>query len=176
MTTLWHRLRGQIGDMAMVAVGLIGLGVLLLAFVVQPQEARLAKLEQRAAHGMRHSPAEADMIRRGTPAAKLAGFYAYFEGTEGQVDLLAKLYGSARAAGLELRVADYRLIDTSGRLTRYEVTLPLAGTYVQLRDFLENALAEIPVLSLDQITLRRKRANEALLEADAVFTLHLLKP
>ena len=38
---------------------------------------------------------------------------------------------------------------------RYEIVLPVAGSYAQIRDFLKRALAEIPVLSVDQLTLKR---------------------
>jgi Type II secretion system (T2SS), protein M subtype b len=167
-------LLARFGGVALAALGLIAAGILFLGLVIRPQESRMALLESRLGHGARQTAA--DSTRSGTPSAKLAAFYAFFERQEGQVDWLAKLYGSARAAGLELRTADYRLIETSGRIARYEVTLPLAGSYAQLRDFLDHALEENPVLSLDQLTIRRKRVNDAMLEAEAVITIHLLKP
>ncbi|MFY9316405.1 MAG: GspMb/PilO family protein [Burkholderiales bacterium] len=114
--------------------------------------------------------------RAGAPSARLAAFYGYFDRQDGQVDWLARLYGSARGAGLDLRAADYRLVDTEGRIARYEVVLPLQGTYAQVRAFLADALEENPVLSLDQLNLRRKRANDSVLEAEAVLTVHLLRP
>ena len=39
----------------------------------------------------------------------------------------------------------------------------MCGSYAQIRDFLNRALAEIPALSLDQMTLRRDGRNEAAL-------------
>ena len=79
-------------------------------------------------------------------------------------------------AGLEMRTADYRLAATDGRLARYEITLPLTGTYAQLRSFFAEALDQNPVLSLDQLNLRRKRVNDTVIEAEASLTLHLLRP
>jgi len=52
--------------------------------------------------------------------------------------------------------------------------LPVSGSYTQIRSFLEGALAEIPVLSLDQASFRRKGTNETRIEAEIVLTFHLL--
>jgi hypothetical protein len=174
MRSAWHGLRSRLGDVALLSLGLLAGGFLFLALVIRPLESRLAQLEAKLGHGVRQ--AAADATRSGTPAAKLAAFYAYFDRQEGQVDWLAKLYGTARGAGIELRTAEYRLIETNGRITRHEATLPLSGTYAQVRGFLENALDENPVLSLDQLSFRRRRVNDTRLEADAVITIHLLTP
>jgi len=61
-------------------------------------------------------------------------------------------------------------------MERYEITLPLAGSYAQIRTFLENALIEIPVMSLDQVAFRRERASELQVQAEVRVTLHLVKP
>ena len=171
MSLYWRRLRERFGGFTLLAIGLLGTGLLVLAAVIRPLEARLERLDTRLSSDSRKA---AESTRRGTPSAKLAAYYGYFERQESQVEWLAKLYGSAQAAGLDLRTADYRRLDTDGRVVRYEVTLRLSGTYAQLRAFLENALAENPVLSLDQLSLRRKRVNDTLVEAEAVLTIHLL--
>jgi hypothetical protein len=55
---------------------------------------------------------------------------------------------------------------------RYEIMLPVSGSYPQIRDFLKRALTEIPVLSLDSISV--KRSDQAL-QAEMRLTLHLVK-
>lgn len=173
MNGRWRKLHERLGSVALLALGLLGAGLLFLAGALRPLEARLERLDAQAGSNTR---AAADSIRRGTPSAKLAAFYRYFDRQEGQVEWLAKLYAKAQASGLELRNADYRLVETNGRLARYEVTLPLAGNYAQLRTFFGQALDDNPVLSLDQLNLRRKRVNDTQLEAEAVLTIHLLVP
>ncbi len=173
MNRLWQKARSGLGDLALVSLGALATGLLFLALAIRPLEARLALLEGTL--GTRAHRTAAASIRSGTPAAKLAAFYGFFDLQEGQVDWLAKLYGSARGAGLELRSADYRLVETNGRIMRYEATLPLSGSYAQIRAFLEAALDENPVLSLDQLNIRRKRINDARVDAEAVVTIHLLK-
>lgn len=173
MSALWRKLLDRLGGVALIALGVLAAGFLFLAAAIRPLEAKLERLEARLGRDARHA---ADATRRGAPSAKLTAFYAHFDRQEGQVDWLAKLYGSARASGLDLRAADYRLVESNGRVSRYEVRLPLSGSYTQLRAFLELALDENPVLSLDQLSLRRKRVNDTLLEAEAVLTIHLLSP
>ena len=63
-----------------------------------------------------------------------------------------------------------------GRIERFEIVLPVTGTYGQLRAFLKRALGEIPVLSLDQMTLKRQSRNDAEVQAELKMTLHLVKP
>ncbi len=54
--------------------------------------------------------------------------------------------------------------------------LPVAGSYPQLREFLKRALVEIPVLSLDQLTLKRESRDDGAVRAELKMTLHLVKP
>ena len=66
--------------------------------------------------------------------------------------------------------------DKAGRIERYEIVLPVEGSYAQLRDFIGRALAEIPVLSLDQLTLKRESRTQGDVQAELRLTLHLVKP
>ena len=53
--------------------------------------------------------------------------------------------------------------------------LPVAGSYAQMRDFLARALAEIPVLSLDQISSSARTATTARVQAELRLTLHMVR-
>jgi hypothetical protein len=90
-------------------------------------------------------------------------------------DWLATLYGIGTATGVQLQSASYRSQPSEGRLVRYEIVLPVAGSYPQIREFLRRSLAEIPVLSLDQINLKRENRNAGAINAELRLTLHLLK-
>ena len=52
----------------------------------------------------------------------------------------------------------------------------MSGSYLQLRDFLRRTLTEIPVLSLDQMTLKREGRNDGAVQAELRMTLHMVKP
>jgi Tfp pilus assembly protein PilO len=102
----------------------------------------------------------------------LGAFYAHLESKDETTDALAKLYAIGTATGVSLQSGNYQSQKTAGRLERYELALPVSGSYAQIRDFLNRALAEIPTLSLDQMTLRRDGRNEAAVQAELRLTLH----
>lgn len=105
----------------------------------------------------------------------LEGFYAELRRGETTDAWLAKLYAAALASGVELRAAQYRLAESRHRIERYEIVVPVTGTYAQVRRFLNLAVVEIPVLSVDRASFRRKTVNEGRIEADIVLTLHLVR-
>ena len=112
----------------------------------------------------------------GSADAKVAAVYRFLKKEESPTDWLAKLYGIARATGIELQSASYSTHEAGGRITRYEMVLPVTGSYSQLRDFLKRATTEIPVLSVDQMNVKRESRNDATLQADLHLTLHMVQP
>jgi hypothetical protein len=165
-------LRNSLGASGLAALALLAAGLLFLVFVLNPLEARNADLSARmtgnSPNGLSFQPNAA--------GAQLEDFYAFFDNNEDTTDSLAKLHAIAKSVGVEMRTAEYRMRSTGTRLTRYELALPLAGSYSQVRAFLANALQEIPTLSLDQLSLRRERANDGLVQADVRLSLYLVKP
>ena len=111
----------------------------------------------------------------GSADAKVAAVYRFLKKEETPTDWLAKLYGIGRATGIELQSATYSAAQPGGRIQRYEIVLPVAGTYTQLRDFLKRATAEIPVLSVDQMSLKRESRNDGALQAELHLTLHMVQ-
>jgi hypothetical protein len=168
--------REEIGVLALVSLLVLALSFAFYVYGLKPLEARSlrlgAELERASKRTEQRRP---EFIRTASPADRLARFYRFFEREELTTDWLAKLYGLASGAGIELHMGEYRLADSSHRLSRYQVTLPVAGNYAQLQSFLETALDEIPVLSLDQVSFRRKGANDSRIDAEIVVTLHLLR-
>ena len=81
--------------------------------------------------------------RRAAPQAsssaadKLAAVYRFLEKDEETTDWLAKLYAIGKATGVEMKSANYRTQKAGGRVERYEILLPLAGSYPQIRDFMK---------------------------------------
>lgn len=168
------RLMTRIGTAGTAGVTLLALGFAFLAFVLSPREARLAALRAEAE---RAAASRAESNRPALPHAKLASFYGFFEREPTVTDYLAQLYSLAQQAGIEPRMADYRFAEPKRlRLAEYSVRMPLRGSYGQIRTFLENALGEISVLTLDQISVRRNRAADPFVEAEVRFTLFLPQP
>ena len=156
------RLLREIGFTGLAALALLAAALLFSAHVVAPMEARNAALQSRAAGKPAAQPS----------GAKVAAVYAHLKSAEEPTDLLAKLHAVGVASGVQLKSATYRAQKTEGRIERTEIVLPVAGSYSQIRDFLQRALVEIPVLSLDSLSLKR---GEGALQAEMRLTLHMVR-
>ena len=162
-------LRHELGGLGMLAL-LVLAGALVFSFaVVQPLEAKSRGVAARVA-ALREQPRDSS-----SPAGeKLGELYNYLAKPEQTTDWLAKLYAIGQATGVELASATYSS-EQAGRIERYQIALPVSGTYAQMRQFLDRSLAEIPVLSLDQMTLKRESRREGVVQAELKMTLHMLR-
>jgi len=167
----------RLGLPAGLGVVLLAAGFAFLTAILQPLEARRAALLEDAHKAAKRRMQSGQMlIAVSAPQAKLATFYGFFERDTPVTDHLATLYALAQRSGVEPRSAEYRLAESRTlRLAEYSVTMPLRGTYGEIRAFLENALGEIPVLTLDHVSVRRNRVAEHRVEAEVRFTLFLAR-
>ena len=165
MNARLHALREDIGFAGCLAIGLILLAAAFSFFAVKPLQERNGALQERVA---RLEPG----ARPDSAGEKVAAVYRFLEKPEETTDWLAKLHGIGTATGVQLKSATYKTQRTEGRIVRYEIVLPLAGSYPQIRDFLKRSLAEIPLLSLDQLSLKRDKGS---VHAEVRLTLHMVK-
>jgi Tfp pilus assembly protein PilO len=162
------RILERIGVAGVAAIGLLAAALLFSNFMVKPLQEKNVSLTEAASRSGR----KADNAQSG---AKVAAVYEYLRKEEDTTDWLAKLHGIGTATGIQMRTATYRMQPTEGRIVRYEIVLPVAGSYGQIRDFLKRATLEIPVLSIDQVTLKKEERKGAALQAEMRLTLHMVK-
>jgi hypothetical protein len=156
--------------------GVAGVGVLLFCAMfwgsaVAPLNARLS-----AANGeLRALQAKATSAEAGGAArGGLDAFYGFFVSGKSSADWLQKIFALAEDSGIALQRGSYRYNRVPGeRIARYEITLPVTGSYVQIRRFLASVLNEIPVASLDGIAFEKKRIGDSDVEAQLRLTLYL---
>jgi hypothetical protein len=87
---------------------------------------------------------------------------------------LRTLFALADKTGIVLDKGEYReAFDSNARLTTYQLTLPVKGSYRAIRQFAMQSLREIPFASLDEISFRRDAIGDANVEARLRFTLYL---
>ena len=165
-----YRVRDDLGATGMAAIVLFVAAALFMSVVLQPLKDKNRVLAAKAEMVDQRAPPLANTVE------KLAAVYDYLRKPEQTTDWLAKLYAIGRATGVELAQASYKTQSASGKLERYEIVVPLAGSYTQMREFLKRALAEIPVLSLDQISLKRENRRDGTVQAELRLTLHMVKP
>ena len=163
------KLRHDLGPAGMAGLVLLAAAALFMLLVLQPLEERAREVQTRAAGRPAAAP------QSGATGEKVAELYRYLDKPEETTDWLAKLYAIGKATGVELQSASYKLQAGGGRIERYEIVVPVSGSYPQMRDFLKRSLAEIPVLSLDQISLRRESRKEGAVHAELRMTLHKVK-
>lgn len=160
------RLRETLGLNGLIAIALLvaatAFSSLFLARIEERNRALLTALSRKA-----QAPA--------LPGAdKVDAVYEHLRKDEQTTDWLARLHAIGTATGVQLKRASYRTLKTDSRIVRYEIVLPAAGSYAQLRDFIKRALEEIPVLSLDQITMKRGASAESDIQAEMRLTLHMV--
>lgn len=109
-----------------------------------------------------------------TPELKLDKFMRYFPSLAEAPRQVLEIYAAAEKNHLKLENGEYRLIDDAGpRLQRYEIRLPVKGPYVRIRGFLLDALAQIPGMTLDAISIKRETIGAANVEARIQFSVFL---
>ena len=164
------RLRRELGVAGVGALALLVAAAVFDKAAVEPLQKRAALLAEKVE---RAQPGAA--ARAGSASSKIDSFYSYLNRSETTTDWLAKLYGIGKGTGVELKSAAYRTQAAAGKIERYEITLPVTGSYAQMREFVRRALAEIPVLSLDQMTLKRETREDGAVQAELKLTLHMVK-
>jgi len=165
------RLPHELGPLGLASLLVLAALGIFHWLVLAPMQARNAELQERVA---RQAPAAQESGPESTQD-KVAAVYEFLRKDQQTTDWLATLYGIGAATGVQLKSASYRTQPAEGRIARYEIVLPVAGSYPQIREFLRRSLAEIPVLSLDQINLKRETRNDGAVNAELRLTLHMVK-
>lgn len=167
---LW-RVREELGASGIVSVAVLIAAGIFYFTLLQPMQAQHADLRGQLARQARTSPSS----EPSSASDKLGAFYRFMEKPEQTTDWLAKLYAIGQATGVGLQSATYKTQAANGRVERYEIVLPVSGSYTQIREFLKRSLAEIPVLSLDQLSVKREARTDGSVNAELRLSLHRVK-
>lgn len=86
--------------------------------------------------------------------------------------IVGALLSRAQEAGLELQAGSYRLVPgKGGSPSRYEIGLPVSGSYPSIRQFVEASLVAVPTLALDGLSLERPDVASAKVEVEVNFVV-----
>ncbi|PWB33912.1 pilus assembly protein PilO [Pseudomonas sp. SDI] len=89
-------------------------------------------------------------------------------------DAIDRIYSLARREKISLARGEYSLgVDPKTHLARYQILLPLRGSYPPIRRFLHALLGQLPALVLEDIDLQRKRIGDSELTGRIRMTLYL---
>lgn len=164
-------LLARIGVLPALAAALFGLAA-LIHYVAVPELQRQTDMNQRK---LNDAQAEHAQLDRGQPVATRYGeFRTRLTNVDDRGDLLKRLFQVAANSGLTLTQGDYRLVpDTEGDFQQWQLSLPIRGSYPQIRAFIDAALQALPSATLDEISLRRDSVRVPTVEAQLRLTLYL---
>jgi hypothetical protein len=154
--------------------GIAGVGALFFCvpFYFNALAPARAELERRSVAAAKRLPAQ---DKTDEPGSELERFYGRFPRVDRLPGQLDALYAHAKVANVQLLQGEYRMDAGSGALAAYHVTLPVRGSYPQLRQFVGRVLTDMPTTSLDGLRFERKKAADAQLEAQVRLTIYLRK-
>lgn len=108
-----------------------------------------------------------------TLPTKLAVFYHYFPDEKSLPDCLEIILGVAEKDKVVLTEGDYHITrDKVGKLQRYQIRLPINGSYLDIRKFLSTVLSDLPASSLDNVKFERQKIGDSGVAATIELTLY----
>jgi len=112
---------------------------------------------------------------------EVATFYKRFPDVATLPNWLEAIDEAAIHEQLALNRGDYKLNKVSktatnlkeNSLTRYEIMLPVKGSYIQIRKFIATILRQLPMLALSDFQITRENVSASTVDANLLFVLFL---
>ena len=176
------RIRGdgmQLGWPGAIGVGALAMCLALYFSTMRPLQQRrddvrasASALQERIAQAGVFSSDKARPLDE-----QLAAFYKTFPAEQDATDSVGKIVAIAQRGGLALQQAEYKAErDKTGKLTRFEMSMPIKGEYQAIRRFLLNVHAELPTLSLEQVQFERQKVGDPHVDAKVRLVIFLGRP
>lgn len=156
------------------AMVLCASGVLLYVAAIRPERARLdSALRQAATVQLKRA---ANLAPPDPAATALGAFYARFPTQAAFPDALDQLLKTAAAHDLSVNDGEYTVTrETAGRLVRFQIVLPLRGSYPQVRSFLGALATEVPGIALENARFERPDIADPALDVKLRLVLFLVR-
>jgi hypothetical protein len=107
-----------------------------------------------------------------TTEQQLLAFEGAFPDPQALGTSYSRLWNVARRHGVALKAAEFKLSDVpQDEFQRYTIQLPVTADYAALRAFVVDALADLPSLALEEMSLRREDSKSLQIEARLSFVL-----
>lgn len=175
LTFVIRRERLQLGLPGALGAGGLALCLGLYFSILQPAQQRrdAARLAASSLH-KRIAQAGPDSNQVAPLGEQLAAFYRLFPSEQDSTDSVGKIAAIAKRHGLVLQQAEYKTQrDKTGKLTRFQMNLPLKGEYQTIRRFLSDVNAEMETVSLEQVQFERQKVGDPMVDAKVRLVIHL---
>jgi hypothetical protein len=169
------RLMPLMGWPGILAIGLLMMCIPFYFSSISPLQENLdalrAELNKTRDHSL-NQPANEHALD--TPGDQLVEFYKFFPEEKTSPKWLSLMVETANKRGLALNHGEYAVArDTMGQLRRIRITLPVEGTYPQIRQYLAELISVIPNISLENVQFERKDIVDTELQAKIKLVLYL---
>lgn len=160
-------------------VGIVGLSLCIFSLVMflsntlplrEQLVSQASDLEQARAAEAQRKGANAQR----TPQDQASAFKHSLPTRSDTPKILGTLVAVAAASGVVLERGDYTyVIPGEGEIGRYQISLPLMGSYAQIRQFIEDSLAAVPAMALEKMRVERKSVADPVIAAELQFSVML---
>ncbi len=109
-----------------------------------------------------------------TPQQEAAKFVKSLPTARDVPGIIAGIVAVAATAGIELERGSYELLSADAdAISRYQMSLPVTGGYPEVRKFIEDVLASVPAISLENMRIERDAVSNRVIAADLKFAILL---
>ncbi|QBF26678.1 pilus assembly protein PilO [Pseudomonas tructae] len=171
-----HERAHKLGVVGLAGAGLLALALLYGAAVLPGQWQHLQSLEQQRDQAR----AQVVQLQQGTlklpsvPRHELEDFHKQLPAQPQATVAIDRIYALAKAEQITLARGEYALgVDPKTQLARYQILLPVRGSYPQIRRYVHALLGQLPALVLEDIDLQRKKIGDRELTGRIRMTLYL---
>lgn len=166
----------QLGWPGLTGMALIMACLVFAVGVLLPETRRLDQLTQELEKLREETPQRPDTWVDRSPQASLNTFYDFLPDEKEALSQLGVLLYTANSNDLLPEKATYKNDQhQQAAFSRYQVNLPMRGTYADIRTFINQALNALPSLALNEISLIRQDTGTDVVEANLRFTLFMRK-
>ncbi len=169
---MMRRAERRLGKWGLIAILLFIASVIFLFTNVLPMQASNSNLKQQlAVLPVKPKTITPVLSSEQSLIKELASFQNKFSTVEHLPDQLYTLFRLTKAHQLVIDKAEYSLSEKSKTaIQRFEVILPVTGTYPQVKGLILEVLEKLPTVGLGDIVLEREQVGENRAKA----TLHLV--
>ena len=168
----------RLGVAGKAGLSLFVVSIIIFIGVVLPQEKEIKVLKQRVETIKSRSPLQ--MNGKPGTGRKIGGdqalkiFYDFFPRIDSSPFWIGELVRVAKMHKVEMNSSEYHLnLGEGSRLARYEMVLPVHGTYPQIRAFISDALKSVPAMAISGINIKRRGVKSNQLEVGLKVNLYL---
>lgn len=159
--------------------GIAGVGILAFcamfywsAIHAQVQAVRTLRNEVRVLEASRASAMRQVDLTARDPGKQLSMLIQALPPDGSLGELTGQMFATAKKYNVVLKTGSYQTVwEKTGRIGRYQMTFQTEAPYYLTRFFLRDILNEIPVLSLNDISVQRKEVSAPKPEITLKFTL-----